>query len=102
MNRSRTRGNQLLGGGVRQARQRHFAGPRRDRTPRQSRLLATLLGRVALAGDRAFRADDARAASCGWQVAIGRAGLSRTYRDQRFDLLAGCPEPIAELPGDRR
>src|SRR5258708_28855740 len=99
MKRSRTRGNQLLGGGVRQARQRHFAGLRRDRTPRQSRLLATLLGRVALAGDRAFRADDARAASCGWQVAIGRAGLSRTYRDQHVSLLPGAPETIAARAG---
>src|SRR6266446_939538 len=103
MNRHRTSGNQLRGGGVRQDRQRQLAEGRRDHAPRKSRLLAWLLAQIALAGDRAFKADDVLAASSGWQAAAGRAGLSRTYRDPRFDLLGGgMPAPIAELPGHQR
>lgn len=42
-------------------------------------------------GERLFREDDARAASCGWQAKVGHRGLSRTYRDPRFDSLMACP-----------
>jgi hypothetical protein len=87
---------------VRQDRQRHFAEARRDRTLRQSRLLTWLLAQIALAGDRVFRADDALAAARGWQVAVGRAGLTRTYRDPRFDQLAASRGPMAQLPGHQR
>ena len=103
MNRHRTSGNQQRGREVRQDRQRHCAEASPDRAPRRSRLRVWLLAQIALAGDRAFRADDARAVSSGWQVAVGRAGLIRTYRDPRFDLLAaGKPMPIAERPGLQR
>jgi hypothetical protein len=103
MNRHRTSGNQLRGDGVRQDRRRHFAEARRDRAPRQSRLLTWLLAQLALAGDQAFRVDDALAAARGWQIAVGRAGLTRTYRDPRFDLLAERERvPIAERPVHQR
>lgn len=46
--------------------------------------------RIRAAGDRLFRADDARASRLGWQVSVGRSGLNRTYRDPRFDLLTRC------------
>jgi RecJ-like exonuclease len=46
---------------------------------------------VRAIGDRLFRASDAGARRYGWQVKIGHGGLSRTYRDPRFDLLQTCP-----------
>jgi hypothetical protein len=39
------------------------------------------------AGQTVFRADDESARRHGWQVKAGRFGLSRVYRDPRFDLL---------------
>jgi len=38
-----------------------------------------------------FRADDVFAARHGWQVLVRHGGLSRTYRDPRFDQLRQCP-----------
>lgn len=58
------------------------AGPRR--------LWAWLASRIRSAGRRLFLADDARAIASGWQITHGRWGLSRTYRDPRFDMLASC------------
>jgi hypothetical protein len=48
-------------------------------------------------GQLLFRADDEFARRQGWQVETGRFGLSRVYRDPRFDL------PTAERAdhGDR-
>jgi DnaJ-class molecular chaperone len=43
-------------------------------------------------GARIFLVDDALAHAHGWQVTAGRSGLSRSYRDPRFDLLARCPD----------
>ena len=55
--------------------------------------ISTRLARcVRSAGDRFFRASDTRAVGYGWQITAGRSGLSRTYRDPRFDLLASCPD----------
>ena len=51
--------------------------------------LIDLLRRLGLA---AFRTDDEFARQHGWQVAAGRLGLSRTYRDPRFDGLARCSD----------
>jgi hypothetical protein len=42
-------------------------------------------------GDRLFADADARARQHGWQVAERNGGLSRRYRDPRFDSLATCP-----------
>jgi hypothetical protein len=42
--------------------------------------------------DRLFAADDARARERGWQITVQRGGLSRSYRDPRFDLLMACAE----------
>ena len=61
-------------------------------TGNQPGISTRLARRVRTAGDRLFRASDTRAAGYGWRVTAGRSGLSRTYRDPRFDLLAGCPD----------
>jgi hypothetical protein len=55
------------------------------------RLVRWLLNRLVAAGNRLFAADDQRAAERGWQVTPGRHGLSRRYRDPRFDALISCP-----------
>ena len=44
-----------------------------------------LLDRV---GQEFFRAYDEFARQHGWQLTVSRFGLSRVYRDARFDLLA--------------
>lgn len=43
-------------------------------------------------GARLFHEDDARALCRGWQIEIRHAGLTRTYRDPRFDRLLQCPD----------
>jgi hypothetical protein len=48
----------------------------------------TWLGRLSA---RLFRDQDATARRHGWHIKAGRGGLSRTYRDPRFDRLARCP-----------
>jgi hypothetical protein len=50
-----------------------------------------LAARIRTAADRLFAADDALAQQHGWQVEVGRVGLSRKYRDPRFDGLARKP-----------
>jgi hypothetical protein len=37
-----------------------------------------------------FREDDRRARDQGWQIIARHGGLSRRYRDPRFDNLAAC------------
>jgi hypothetical protein len=59
-------------------------------------LAATPLRAIA---DRLFRNDDARARQHGWQVTARRGGLSRAYRDPRFDLLQACPSCFGTGPG---
>jgi hypothetical protein len=50
-----------------------------------------LLRKLAeLIGGRLFTADDSRAAGHGWQILPGHGGLSRRYRDPRFDTLRAC------------
>lgn len=41
-------------------------------------------------GDRLFREQDASARRHGWDVQVRHGGLSRTYRDPRFDRLQAC------------
>lgn len=45
---------------------------------------------IQLIPDRLFGADDLTAIQHGWEIERGRLGLSRTYRDPRFDMLASC------------
>ena len=75
-------------------RQRGRATARRGRLDRT----AALAAQIRAAADRLFAADDARAERHGWQIGVGPGGLSRSYRDPRFDNLS------AELPRevDRR
>jgi hypothetical protein len=53
------------------------------------RLAVALLGRI---GRAVFRKDDEFARQQGWQVQVGRFGLSRAYRHPGFGGLAGCPD----------
>jgi hypothetical protein len=57
----------------------------------QNRLVRWLLNRLEAAGNRLFAADDQRAAARGWHIIPGSHGLSRRYRDPRFDMLISCP-----------
>lgn len=51
----------------------------------------SLLHKLAeLIGTWLFAGDDSRAASHGWQILPGGGGLSRRYRDPRFDTLRAC------------
>jgi RecJ-like exonuclease len=43
-------------------------------------------------GGRLFAVHDAQARQHGWQITLQRGGLSRSYRDPRFDLLVTCPD----------
>ena len=45
---------------------------------------------MRLLPDRLFAPDDVWAIQHGWQIERGRLGLSRTYRDPRFDTLTRC------------
>jgi hypothetical protein len=50
------------------------------------------LGRLLDAvGGWVFRADDRAAIQYGWQITTHHGGLSRSYRDPRFDTLHACP-----------
>ena len=60
--------------------------------PNLRKTLRDLLLRVLSAiGNMIFRADDRRAREQGWQITPRQGGLSRTYRDPRFDSLVSCP-----------
>jgi hypothetical protein len=49
-----------------------------------------LLGVLSAISSKIFRADDCRARDRGWQVIPRHGGLSRSYRDPRFDHLVPC------------
>jgi hypothetical protein len=49
-----------------------------------------LIHGLSLIGSKIFRTDDRRACERGWQVLSRHGGLSRTYRDPRFDDLIRC------------
>lgn len=60
--------------------------------PNLRKTLRDLLLRVLSAiGNKIFRADDHRARERSWQIVPRHGGLSRTYRDPRFDYLIPCP-----------
>lgn len=50
-----------------------------------------LAGWILAIGDRLFVDEDVWARAKGLQVEVRLGGLGRTYRDPRFDSLAGCP-----------
>lgn len=50
-----------------------------------------LAKRTRIFGDRLFHEQDVLARGQGWTIGNGRSGLSRTYRDPRFDRLRACP-----------
>lgn len=59
--------------------------------PNLRKTLRDLLLRVLSAiGNMIFRADDHRARERSWQVLPRHGGLSRAYRDPRFDYLIRC------------
>jgi hypothetical protein len=45
---------------------------------------------IEAAGDRLFRTDDRTAIKNNWQITKRHGGLSRSYRDPRFDMLRAC------------
>jgi hypothetical protein len=67
---------------------------------------------IEAAGDRLFRTDDQTAIKNHWQITKRHSGLSRSYRDPRFDTLYTClrcggsgrtdREPCAECGGTGR
>jgi hypothetical protein len=60
--------------------------------PNLRKTLRDLLLRAFRAiGSKIFRTDDRRARQRGWQIIPHHGGLSRTYRDPRFDNLSLCP-----------
>ena len=62
------------------------------KTTRSGRYWQRLAGRIRALGERLFRDDDFRARRYGWDIEIRHGGLSRVYRDPRFDQLARCPD----------
>lgn len=68
---------------------RYSIGPREDKV--QGSTARWLTRFIEAVGDRLFREEDARVGRHGWHVQVGHGGLSRTYRDPRFDSLRGCP-----------
>jgi hypothetical protein len=53
-------------------------------------LRGLLLRGIRAIGRKIFRSSDRRAHQHGWQIIPRHGGLSRTYRDPRFDYLAAC------------
>jgi hypothetical protein len=64
----------------------HTTNPNPRKTPRD--LLLHVLSAI---GSKIFRKGDWRARDRGWQIISRHGGLSRTYRDPRFDRLTRCP-----------
>lgn len=62
-----------------------------QRTPRSS-ILTRIGTATSRLGEALFARSDARARSSGWEVTSSRRGLSRSYRDPRFDLIRSCPQ----------
>lgn len=54
------------------------------------RLLSWLAALAERAGTRLYLRDDLTAIANGWQITQRHGGMSRRYRDPRFDTLAAC------------
>jgi len=63
----------------------HTTNPNLRKTPRD--LLLRVLNAI---GSKIFQTGDCRVRGQGWQVIPRHGGLSRTYRDPRFDYLIPC------------
>jgi hypothetical protein len=92
MNTPRTTEDRTAARAYQHARGKQPLGRAGGTSPDHNRLMSWLADKVRSAGDRIFLADDARAIASGWHIAKGRLGLSRTYRDPRFDALAACDQ----------
>jgi hypothetical protein len=57
----------------------------------QARIRAWLVARIRARSDWLFRGLDERARQHGWTMETGPYGLSRSYRDPRFDTLRTRP-----------
>ena len=66
-------------------------GTASDQDGRLARATGRLARLIRAFSNHLFQADDARASQYGWRIATRHAGLTRTYRDPRFDRLQGCP-----------
>ena len=66
-------------------------GTAADQHGRLARATGQLARLISAFNDLLFQADDARASQYGWQITTRHAGLTRTYRDPRFDRLRSCP-----------
>jgi len=49
-----------------------------------------LLRALSAIGSKIFEEDDRRARDRGWEILPRHSGLSRNYRDPRFDYLTAC------------
>jgi hypothetical protein len=77
--------------------------PRR-KTVRFPEIAGRLSGTLRRIGAKLFAANDAEARWRGWQITELRAGLARSYRDERFDALQALRDAAAQLavqPEDR-
>ena len=61
-----------------------------------------LIRLIEAAGDRLFRSDDQWAKDHDWQITKRHRGLSRSYRDPRFDTLYACLQCGGSGRTDRR
>ncbi len=63
----------------------HTTNPSDRKTPGD-----LLLRVVSVIGSKIFEKNDRRARDRGWQIIQHHSGLSRSYRDPRFDYLIAC------------
>ena len=63
----------------------HTTNPILRKTPR-----SLLFRALSVLGSKIFRTDDHRARERGWEIISRHGGLSRTYRDPRFDRIIPC------------
>jgi hypothetical protein len=73
-----------------------FASPKDRRSvvgpTTRERIKGWLVARIRACSDRLFRDLDEQARQHGWNMETGPYGLSRSYRDPRFDALRAQPD----------
>jgi len=74
-----------------------------DQDGRPARATGRLARSIRAFSDRLFQAGDARASEYGWQITPRHGGLTRLYRDPRFDRFRSCPacRGTGTAPDDR-
>jgi hypothetical protein len=66
----------------------------------RERIRSSLVARIRASSDRLFRDLDEQARQHGWKMETGPYGLSRSYRDPRFDALRAQPDlPPSSVDG---